>query len=119
MSFKYLHRIKIINLFLIVALFLIQINVQFQANCVSNNSVPESIISNSNNNSDFIIPVSPIQNVVKNSDQVKISYIFVGNNSYTKNEIRRVTDSKRIYNGNFSSNFRYKTFLTVFFSTNS
>lgn len=96
-----------------------QINVLFHSNYVSNNSVPEQIISNSDNNYDFIIPVPPIQNVVKHSDQVKISYVFIGNNSNIKNEIRRATDSKRIYNGNFSSNFRYKTFLTVFFSTNS
>ena len=95
MIIKYLHRIKIINLFLIVALFLIQINVQFQANCVSNNSVPESIISNSNNNSDFIIPVSPVQNVVKHSDQVKISYVFIGNNSNTKNTTNTDNSNKR------------------------
>ena len=96
-----------------------QINVLFHTDYVSDNSAPSQILPNSNKDSDFIIPVSPFQNVVKHYDHIKIPYDFIGNNSHIKNEIKRSTDSKRIYNGNYSFNFRYKTFITVFFSTNS
>jgi len=44
------------------------------------------------------------------------------NNFYDKNDLISVadlTDSKRIYNGGFSTSFRFKTFLTAIFSTST
>jgi exopolysaccharide biosynthesis protein len=110
--------LKILHLFLTILFLLVQSIPYWEDESISYCST-DQFFSEDNISVFNVINNSNQPNVIRNNSQVNSS---PANYFYNKNDlicIPGITDSKRIHNGGFSYNFRYRTFLTAIFSTST
>jgi hypothetical protein len=102
----------------VILLFGIQITQISNSNDYSVAKFSETSIQVYYYSSELSTARSNLNPVKQNQERNYASFHYL----YDKNDliaISDITDSRRIYNGGFSATFRFKTFLTVIFSTST
>ena len=110
--------LKILHLFLTILFLFVQSIPYWEDESISNHS-SDQFLSENNISVFNVINNLNRQNLIRSYPEVNSSSV---NYYYDKNDliyIPDITDSKRIHNGGFSYNFRYRTFLTAIFSTST
>ncbi|HQF44107.1 MAG TPA: hypothetical protein PK073_14450 [Ignavibacteriaceae bacterium] len=118
MSVNRLHRVKSINALLVILLLGFQITQISNRNDYSATKFSETSFQIYYYSSELSAARSNLNPVKQNPERNFTSFHYL----YDKNDliaISDITDSRRIYNGGFSATFRFKTFLTVIFSTST